>query len=162
MAQPLLCFLRGSSFQSNLVASDSEKVRRVFPPASTECLAELFAVRRDKRRNDRLKDRVRAPALVEKFLKSIPFFWLCRSPSSLEIEGSELQASCKMVNPKCHRHLSLKVQNIEFNFDVKLLKLMYPYSTIHQNFTSNTHLYSIIGPWIWLWCICWQHTVASR
>ena len=30
-----------------------------------------------------------------------------------------------------HRHLSLKVQNVEFNFDVKYSTLMYPLSTIN-------------------------------
>ena len=49
-----------------------------------------------------------------------------------------------------HRHLSLKVQNIEFDFDVKLLKLMYPYSTMHQNFTLNTRFHSVIRPRIQL------------
>ena len=37
-----------------------------------------------------------------------------------------------------HRHFILKVLNIDF--DVKFSTLMYPQSTIHRNFTSNTHL----------------------
>ena len=45
-----------------------------------------------------------------------------------------------------HWHLSLKVQNIEFEIDVSFSTFLYPRSTIHQNLTSYTHLHAIIRP----------------
>ena len=45
-----------------------------------------------------------------------------------------------------HRHLTLKVQNVEFEIDVSVSTLMYSWSRIHQNLISNTHLHGIIRP----------------
>ena len=47
-----------------------------------------------------------------------------------------------------HGHLSMKVGNIEFEFGIKFLTLSNLRYTMHQNFTSNTHLHTVIRPQI--------------
>ena len=56
----------------------------------------------------------------------------------------------KMINAvlKGHRHLSLKVQSIKFESDIKFLTLCNLRYTKHQKFKSNTHLHAITRPQI--------------
>ena len=58
---------------------------------------------------------------------------------------------------KTYGHISMKVPNVKFNFDVRSksiveIKMMSPYHSVQM---STQHH-------IWLWCMCWQQTVPNR
>ena len=93
--------------------------------------------------------RKKTSAFYHLILPSIVAFWADNSKWTLEQWMGKWARPCSLVG---HRHLSLKVQNVEFKFDIKFWTLCNHSYTTHRNFTSNTHLCAIIRPQIRLWC----------